>query len=219
MATGKNSRPALEVFLDAAELGPMQKVGVLFRHAIRPDLPVAFEYDKDWLQSKRNFTLDPRLDLYEGESYPPSGMAAFGIFLDSAPDRWGRILMERREAVRARHGKRPVQTLQELDFLLEVNNLTRTGALRFRAVGDEGFLDNSANAAPPVTSLRELAAISKRIEAADSESLPEYEQWLAMLMAPRTSLGGARPKANFTDEDGRLWIAVMHRMDPRSQAP
>jgi serine/threonine-protein kinase HipA len=124
--------------------------------------------------------------------------------------------MKRRESVRARRGKRPVQAMQELDFLLGVNDLARTGALRFRAVGDEVFLDDSENAAPPFTSLRELAAISKRIEAADSESLPEYEQWLAMLMAPGTSLGGARPKANFTDEDGRLWLAKFPANEDRS---
>lgn len=207
MVTKKSNRQAFEVFLDATELGSLQKVGTIFPHEVRTDLPAAFEYDKDWLRHDRAFMLDPRLDLYTGPQYPQTGRTAFGIFMDSAPDRWGRVLMERRESVRARHENHRARTFQEMDFLLGVNDLTRTGALRFRSSEGGGFLDASENSAPPFTSLRELAEISRRIESADSESLPEYEQWLAMLMAPGTSLGGARPKANFTGEGGRLWLA------------
>ncbi|HKP97457.1 MAG TPA: HipA domain-containing protein [Fibrobacteria bacterium] len=215
MATHKPRRQAFEVFLDAPELGPIQKVGTLFRHEIRTDLPASFEYDKDWLHGDRVFMLDPRLELWTGPQYPPAGATAFGIFMDSAPDRWGRVLMERRESVRALHEGRKARTLRELDFLLGVNDLTRTGALRFRDMEGGSFLDASENAAPPFANLRELADVSRRIESADSESMPEYEQWLAMLMAPGTSLGGARPKANFTDEDGRLWLAKFPAQEDR----
>lgn len=215
MANHKPRRQAFEVFLDAPELGPLQKVGTLFRHEIRTDLPASFEYDEDWLHGNRIFMLDPRLELWPGTQYPPAGATAFGIFMDSAPDRWGRVLMERRESVRALHEGRKARTLQELDFLLGVNDLTRTGALRFRGTESGPFLDASVNAAPPFANLRELAEISRRIETADSESMPEYEQWLAMLMAPGTSLGGARPKANFTDEDGRLWLAKFPAQEDR----
>ncbi len=215
MATPRPRRQAFEVFLDAKELGPLQKVGSLFRHETRTDLPAAFEYDEDWLHGDRVFMLDPRLELWTGAQYPPTGTTAFGIFMDSAPDRWGRVLMERRESVRARHEGRRARTLQEVDFLLGVNDLTRIGALRFRSMEDGSFLDASENAAPPFTTLRELADVSRRIERADSESLPEYERWLARLMAPGTSLGGARPKANFTDEDGRLWLAKFPAQEDR----
>jgi len=115
--------------------------------------------------------------------------------------------MERREAVAAKQTGRKMRNLQEIDFLLGVHDFTRMGALRFRAVGGGPFLDNHDQAAPPVTNLRELAYISRRIEEPGIDMLPEYEKWLAMLIAPGTSLGGARPKANFTDNDGRLWIA------------
>jgi serine/threonine-protein kinase HipA len=215
MANPKPRHQAFEVFLDATELGPLQKVGTLFRHEVRTDLPASFEYDGDWLNGDRIFMLDPRLELWSGAQYPPAGATAFGIFMDSAPDRWGRVLMERRESARAMHEGRKARPLQEIDFLLGVNDLTRTGALRFRSTEGGPFLDASENAAPPFTSLRELADISRRIELADSESMPEYEQWLAILMAPGTSLGGARPKANFTDGDGSLWLAKFPAQEDR----
>jgi serine/threonine-protein kinase HipA len=115
--------------------------------------------------------------------------------------------MERREAARALREDRPMRRLQEMDFLLGVADVARAGALRYRSIGGGAFLAHGDNPAPPVTSLRELAHISQRLEDAGVEELPEYEQWLAMLIAPGTSLGGARPKASFTDEQGRLCIA------------
>jgi len=200
---------AFEVWLDAAELGLRAKVGTLVRPAVRTDLPASFEYEPSWLQSERAFTLDPGLQLWsdEREQYPPANSSAFGILMDSAPVRWARALMERREAAAARRERRAIPALREIDFLVGVQDHTRIGALRFRASGNGPFLDNSDNAAPPFSSLAELAYISRRIEEPGAEDLPEYEKWLATLIAPGSSLGGARPKANFTDEDGRLWIA------------
>ena len=214
MAT-QRERPAIEVHLDAAELVPFQQVGTLYRHDARTDLPAPFEYARSWLGHENAFLLDPRLDLWGGEQHPPHPASAFGVFLDSAPDRWGRVLMERREAAAAERGQRPMRTLQEMDFLLGVHDYTRMGALRFKAPHAQHFLDNSANAAPPVTDLRELAAISWRIEEPGVERLPEYERWLAMLIAPGTSLGGARPKANFRMPDHELWLAKFPAKDDR----
>ena len=201
------ARPAFEVFLDAAELAPLQKVGVLYRQSERSDLPASFEYDQDWLKSAHAFMLDPRLSLWPGEQHPANRAPAFGVFMDSAPDRWGRVLMARREASLARREQRRPRALQELDFLLGVQDITRMGGLRFRSAGRAPYLDNSENAVPPVTSLRELAGISRRMQEPGTEELPEYERWLATLIAPGSSLGGARPKANFTETDGQLWIA------------
>ena len=211
----KAERNAIEVHLDSSELGAFQKVGTLYRHDTRTDLAAPFEYDKDWLGSQHAFLLDPRLDLWAGEQHPPARAPAFGIFMDSAPDRWGRVLMERREAAAAQREDRPMRNLQELDFLLGVHDTTRVGALRFRTSTEAPFLDNSMNAAPPVTDLKELAYISRRVEEPGVEKLPEYERWLAMLIAPGTSLGGARPKANFTDNDQRLWFAKFPAHDDR----
>lgn len=214
MAT-RRERPAIEVHLDASELVPFQQVGTLYRHGVRTDLAAPFEYARSWLEHENAFLLDPRLDLWVGEQHPPHPASPFGIFLDSAPDRWGRVLMERREAAAAEREQRPMRTLQETDFLLGVHDFTRMGALRFKEPDAQHFLDNSANAAPPVTDLRELAAISRRIEEPGVERLPEYERWLAMLIAPGTSLGGARPKANFRMPDNELWLAKFPAKDDR----
>ncbi len=208
------NRLAYEVHLDAPELGVRQRVGVLYRHVLRTDIPASFEYDKDWLKHDQGFALDPRLELWRGEQHPPADIPAFGVFMDSAPDRWGRVLMERREAAAAARDARKMRTFHEMDFLLGVYDHTRMGGLRFCDPGGP-FLDNSDNAAPPVTDLKELAYISQRIEEPGVEKLPEYERWLAMLIAPGTSLGGARPKANFTDCDQRLWIAKFPTKDDR----
>jgi serine/threonine-protein kinase HipA len=212
----KANRLAYEVHLDAPELGVSHRVGTLYRHEVRTDVPAAFEYDADWLKSERVFALDPRLDLYDGEQHPPADAKAFGVFMDSAPDRWGRVLMERREAAAASREGRKMRAFQEMDFLLGVFDHTRMGGLRFRQPDGPGpFLDDSGNAAPPVTDLKELAYISKRIEEPGVEKLPEYEKWLALLIAPGSSLGGARPKANFTDDDKGLWIAKFPAKDDR----
>jgi serine/threonine-protein kinase HipA len=204
-----------EVHLDAPELGVQHRVGFLYPHETMSELAPAFEYDLEWLKSKQAFMLDPRLQLYKGEQHPPAEAPGFGIFMDSAPDRWGRVLMERREAALARSENPPrrVRTLRDFDFLLGVFDETRMGGLRLRQTGG-AFVDNSGNAAPPVTSLKELAHVSRLVEEGD-DSMPEYATWLAMLIAPGTSLGGARPKANFKEEDGRLWIAKFPAKEDR----
>ena len=211
----KQIRQHWDVYQDAPELCLPGRVGSLFRHSIRTDLPASFEYDVQWLQGGHAFMLDPNLSLWRGEQHPPIDLPAFGVFMDSAPDRWGRVLIERREAARAKRDGRKMRMLQEVDYLLGVYDHTRMGALRFRAPDTQTFVDGSENAAPPVTDLKELAYISRRVEEPGVEALPEYERWLAMLVAPGSSLGGARPKANFTDIDGRLWIAKFPARDDR----
>lgn len=168
----------------------------------------SFKYNQDWLARSDAFAFDPGMALVTGPQYPPADRPNFGIFLDSAPDRWGRVLMQRRENARARAEKRQPRTLTEWDYLLGVHDATRMGALRFRGA-DGAFLDSDdAQAAPPLASLRELQAASLRFEAqAANEDTPEDIRWLAQLVAPGSSLGGARPKASVRDERGRLCIA------------
>ena len=115
--------------------------------------------------------------------------------------------MRRREAIRARNEERSPSPLQESDYLLGVYDETRMGAIRFRLSPDGEFVNNDrAMAAPPWTSLRELEAASRNYED-ESQSDSEHEKWLSMLIAPGSSLGGARPKANVLDPEGNLWIA------------
>ncbi|MFC5522160.1 type II toxin-antitoxin system HipA family toxin [Polaromonas jejuensis] len=207
-------RSSLEVHLDAPELGPCIQVGCLYPADVRVDLAPSFEYTREWLGNGRRFLLDPRLDLYAGEQHSAHARG-FGIFLDSAPDRWGRVLMERREASQAKKQRRPMRRLTDLDFMLGVHDFTRTGALRFRRGPQEPFIDDHELPAPPVTELRELAAIVQKLDEPGVEELPEYETWLAMLMAPGTSLGGARPKATFTQTDGTMWLSKFPAHDDR----
>lgn len=205
MARPNPRREAFEVHLDALELGAACRAGTLHCDGTRKTAGLSFAYAPEWL-ARNPFMLDPRLALYAGDQHPVGDAASFGVFLDSAPDRWGRLLMDRREAQQARREGRPRRTLRELDYLLGVNDQTRQGALRFcRPAGD--FLDQSPLPTPPVTALSELGAICDRLEEEGVEELPEYEQWLSLLIAPGSSLGGARPKANFRDADGTLWIA------------
>jgi serine/threonine-protein kinase HipA len=166
----------------------------------------AFEYDKAWLSSASRQQLDPSMSLYGGAQYPAKNRENFGVFLDSSPDRWGRVLMRRREAQLARAEGRAEHRLLESDYLLGVYDGHRMGALRFRM--DGRFLDdNHALASPPWTSLRELEHASLQLERDGVEDDPHYGRWLGMLIAPGGSLGGARPKASVRDEKNRLWIA------------
>lgn len=168
----------------------------------------SFEYDKNWLASDHAQLLDPELQLYTGLQHLGGDHKNFGLFLDSSPDRWGRLLMRRREAAMARKEERAEQNLFETDYLLGVFDGHRMGALRFKLDKDGPFLnDNRELASPPWTSLRELEQISLKLEQDDIIEDPEYLTWLSMLIAPGTSLGGARPKASIVGKDNSLWIA------------
>lgn len=178
----------------------------------------SFEYDSTWLQAAEALAFDPDLTLVSGPQYPAAERSSFGIFLDSSPDRWGRVLMQRRENTRARQARRKPVALAEWDFLLGVHDETRLGALRFQLTGNGPFVDNDDRlAAPPITSLGKLQAASLQFEQhIDEEEHPQYEQWLSQLFAPGTSLGGARPKASIRDEAGVLHIAKFpSRQDER----
>ena len=177
----------------------------------------SIEYDRSWLRGAAAFAFDPDLALVSGPQYPATDRASFGICLDSSPDRWGRVLMQRRENTRARHVGRRARGLTEWDYLLGVQDETRLGALRFRAEG-AAFIDTDAHlAAPPITTLSELQAASLRFEEhVNDEGDPDYEHWLSQLFAPGSSLGGARPKASVRDESGALCMAKFpSRQDTR----
>lgn len=167
----------------------------------------SFEYSASWLQDEQALALDPALQLVSGPQYVPPGHDNFGAFLDSSPDRWGRVLMQRREAQLAREQKRPERKLLEMDFLLGVYDGHRMGGLRYRFEGGPFLDDNLDLASPPWTSLRELEQASLALERPGAERNPAYGKWLRMLLAPGRSLGGARPKASVLDEKKRLWIA------------
>lgn len=183
-------------------------MGLLRSSLVKGKEIFAFEYDKTWLSTAHAQFLDPDLQLYSGPQYLSDDKTNFGIFLDSSPDRWGRVLMLRREAILARKEVRKTKNLQETDYLLGVFDGHRMGALRFKEAEDGPFLsDNREHASPPWTSLRELEHASLELEKDDNLDNPEHLKWLNMLIAPGSSLGGARPKASVLDPKGHLWIA------------
>lgn len=199
----------VEVCIDLERFGHPVLMGRLHRQQSGAGEVFSFEYDGAWLEQPEVFSFDPDLALAAGHQYPAPQRKNFGIFLDSAPDRWGRVLMQRRENVRARQEKRKPHALTEWDFLLGVHDETRLGALRFREAVNRPFIDSDEQfAAPPLTSLRELQAASLQFEKhIDDEDNPLYEKWITQLFAPGSSLGGARPKASVRDEAGTLCMA------------
>ena len=179
-------------------------IGTIYLSQIRGKEFYSFEYDHNWLQNQ-NMVLDPDLQLYSGRQFITDEKIIFGVFADSCPDRWGRRLMNRREELRARERQEKPQKLLESDYLLGVYDESRMGALRFKTNLDGDFLSNDEEfATPPWTSLRELEQASIAFEA---DSNPLDTKWLKQLLAPGSSLGGARPKASVLAPDGSLWIA------------
>lgn len=179
-------------------------IGTIYLSQIRGKEFCSFEYDHNWLQNQ-NMVLDPDLQLYSGRQFITDEKIIFGVFTDSCPDRWGRRLMNRREELRARERQEKPKKLLESDYLLGVYDESRMGALRFKTDLDGDFLSNDEEfATPPWTSLRELEQASLAFEA---DSNPLDTKWLKQLLAPGSSLGGARPKASVLAPDGSLWIA------------
>ena len=180
-------------------------IGVLSAQQAKGKKAFSFGYDKDWLKSEQKFILDPDIQFYGGPQYP-NQKENFGIFLDSMPDTWGRTLMKRREAQQAKEKNEKPKTLYDIDFLLGVFDESRMGALRFKTNPNGEFLDNNKSAStPPWSSIRELQNAATNFE--HDEDNDEVKKWLSVLMAPGSSLGGARPKANILDNDKSLWIA------------
>ena len=196
------------VYMDWFESDEPIYMGVLHSEVIRGKEVFSYENDPGWLRHPQFRALDPDLSEFRGKQYLPVDKSNFGLFLDSAPDRWGRTLMRRREAINARLENRTPRTLTEADFLMGVYDGNRMGALRFKFAPDGEFMDNNRElATPPWASIRELEHASLELEKEDAPNAAEHAQWLNMLIAPGSSLGGARPKANILDENGHLWIA------------
>lgn len=206
-------RRNIEVWADWDALGGPLRMGFLRQALSRGNEVLSFEYDKAWLHSDNAQVLDPELRLYEGPQYAPATRTNFNVFLDSSPDRWGRVLLERREAQLARQTGRKERRLTDLDLLLGVYDGHRMGALRFREAVGPYLDDNAELASPPWTSLRELEQASQALEREGAEKNPSYNKWLQMLIAPGRSLGGQRPKASVRDVDESLWIAKFPKSD------
>lgn len=186
------------------------RVGTLWFHVRKGRESASFEYDKSWLNHPEKFALEPALQLTEGAFHTNPNSIIFGAIGDSAPDRWGRVLMRRAETLKAKNIDTTPKTLFEMDYLLGVNDEARQGALRFSAPEEpETYLTpKNKIAIPPLIELPKLLSATERfIE--DEETSED----LRLLLAPGSSLGGARPKASVHDQDGSLAIAKFPRKD------
>ena len=180
-------------------------MGTLYVNSLKGEESYSFEYDREWLKkTSLKITLDPELMPYSGRQYP-FGKTIFGLFSDSSPDRWGRVLMNKRERILAeKEGRKPAK-LYDSDYLLGVYDETRLGGIRFKTEPNGAFLsDDKETAAPPWASLRTLEEASRNFE---NEDTALSEKWLNQLIRPGSSLGGARPKATVMDPKEQLWIA------------
>ena len=199
------SKTDIYVYAHWQEMEEPKLIGVLSAQQAKSKKAFSFEYDRNWLKTEQKFLLDPDIQLYGGPQYP-NQKENFGIFLDSMPDTWGRTLMKRREAQLARERNEKSKTLYDIDFLLGVYDESRMGALRFKIEANGDFLDNNkTTSTPPWSSIRELQNAAANFE--NDKDNEEVNKWLSVLMAPGSSLGGARPKANILDNDKCLWIA------------
>ncbi len=179
-------------------------LGKLYVDTVRGGESYSFEYNEAWLANPYAHILDPDLNLYSGRQYPIN-KTNFGLFSDSSPDRWGRVLMKRKERILAEKECRKPRVLYDSDFLIGVYDENRMGGLRFALEEGGEFLANDREtAAPPWASLRAIEEASREFEK-DERGLDD--KWLNQLLKPGSSLGGARPKATVQDPQGNLWIA------------
>lgn len=182
--------------------GETRLVGHARSNRARGRETVHFEYDDAWLKDPARFALEPALPLTRGGYQPPAGLAMHGSLGDSAPDTWGRRLMQRAERRQAEREGRAARTLMESDYLLGVADETRLGALRFRPAGGEAYLAQPCSGVPALVKLGALLESTERILRNE-----ETDEDLRLIFAPGSSLGGARPKASVIDQHGRLSIA------------
>lgn len=195
------SEPSAYAYVDLA--GTPRLAGRLWTNVRNERESATFEYDESWIGFEGRFSLEPALRVGPGPFYTAEGRAIFSALGDSAPDRWGRTLLARQERLRAKSEGRPPRTLRELDYLLGVSDLTRAGALRFSLEEGGSFVaEDGPGSVPPLVDLPRLLSATERVlaETEDAEDL-------RILLAPGSSLGGARPKASVRDSNGRLMIA------------
>ncbi|MCX6307396.1 MAG: type II toxin-antitoxin system HipA family toxin [Bacteroidia bacterium] len=180
-------------------------VGCLWFSMLRGKEVYSFEYDAEWI--KTGISIDPALPLFSGKHFAGSN-DNFGIFKDASPDRWGQMLLKRREILLSKMEKIAPCTLFGIDFLMGVHDSHRMGGLRFKETTSDEFMSNDARlAAPPWTTLRELEYAVEQYEKNADELDETSLKWINQLVAPGSSLGGARPKADVLDAEGQQWIA------------
>ena len=198
----------LFVFADFDWLDGPTLVGELGYESLRGSDSYSFKFDNEWLNRFGNLFLSADINNYPGQQYTQPDRDIFGCFSDALPDRWGRLLLNRREQILAREEKRPVRKLSSFDYLMGIDDFSRMGGLRFKEEINGDFINSETTLRiPPLSDVRSLAAASMEVEKCEEQNQLPEKRWIQQLVHPGTSLGGARPKAGVMDSDGNLYIA------------
>ena len=198
----------LLVFADFDWLDKPELVGELCYEKLRGSESYAFRFDDNWLKFHAGIKLSEDINNYPGLQYTQPGNDIFGCFSDALPDRWGRTLLKRREQIQASEEKRAVRNLSSFDYLMGIDDFSRMGGFRLKRELDGDFINVSPSLKiPPLTELRQLVLASQDVEKSEENDVLPEKKWIAQLIQPGTSLGGARPKAGVLDDSGNLCIA------------
>lgn len=198
----------LLVFADFDWLDKPKLVGELCYEKLRGSESYAFRFDDNWLKFHAGIKLSEDINNYPGLQYTQPGNDIFGCFSDALPDRWGRTLLKRREQIQASEEKRAVRNLSSFDCLMGIDDFSRMGGFRLKRELDGDFINVSPSLKiPPLTELRQLVLASQEVEKSEENDVLPEKKWIAQLIQPGTSLGGARPKAGVLDDSGNLCIA------------
>ena len=198
----------LYVYADFDWLAQPKLVGELTYESLRGSDSYGFKFDNDWLCNFGSLFLSADLNNYPGMQYAQPGHDIFGCFSDSLPDRWGRMLLNRREQIVAKSENRPIRHLSSFDYLTGIDDFSRMGGFRFKENSNGDFICcEDFLSIPPIANIRELEVACLEIEKSEEQNLLPQEKWIQQLLKPGTSLGGARPKAGVVDENHALYIA------------
>ncbi len=198
----------LYVYADFDWMKEATLIGELSYESLRGSDSYGFKFSDEWLKKYGNLFLSEDLNNYPGQQYTQPGKDIFGCFSDALPDRWGRTLLNRREQILAEEEKRPVRRLSSYDYLIGIEDYSRMGGFRFKESLDSDFINMTDTLRiPPLTSIRELVAASQEIEKSEESNILPDKKWIAQLVQPGSSLGGARPKASVIDTDKTLYVA------------
>jgi serine/threonine-protein kinase HipA len=185
----------LWVYADFDWLKQAEFIGELSFESIRGSESYGFQYSSEWLKKHGDLLLSDDINNYPGMQYTMPGKDIFGCFSDTLPDRWGRMLLNRREQILAKEEKRPVRKLSSFDQLMGIDDFSRMGGFRFKTDPAGGFINQKASLQiPPLTSLRALLQASMEVELSEEKNELPDKKWINQLIQPGSSLGGARLK-------------------------
>lgn len=198
----------LLVYADFDWLKEPALMGELSYESLRGGDSYGFSFDEEWLRRAGELFLSADLNNYPGVQYTAAGCDIFGCFSDALPDRWGRTLLNRREQLLAQEEGRPLRRLSSFDYLLGIDDYSRMGGFRFKERADADFINSTPTLrVPPLANIRDLEFAARQIEQSEQQNELPDKKWIAQLIQPGSSLGGARPKASVIDTDGLLCVA------------